>query len=53
MGWVFDPGNITPVIAALRAGFTYANLHTAKFPSGEIRGQIFPGHGEHSFGKKH
>jgi CHRD domain-containing protein len=37
----FVAGDIAPVIAALRAGFTYANMHTAKFPGGEIRGQIF------------
>jgi hypothetical protein len=39
-GQGFPAGNITPVIAALRAGFTYANMHTANFPGGEIRGQI-------------
>ena len=36
-------GDIAPVIAALRAGVTYANMHTAKFPAGEIRGQIVRG----------
>jgi hypothetical protein len=42
----FNAGDITPVIAALRAGVTYANMHTAKFPAGEIRGQVVPaGHG--------
>jgi hypothetical protein len=41
----FPAGDITPVIAALRAGFTYANMHTAKFPAGEIRGQVVRGHG--------
>ena len=44
-GQGFAAGNITPVIAALRAGFTYANMHTAAFPNGEIRGQIVRGHG--------
>ena len=39
----FAVGDITPVIAALRAGFTYANMHTAKFPAGEIRGQVVRG----------
>jgi hypothetical protein len=38
-------GEIAPVITALRAGFTYANMHTTKFPGGEIRGQIVHGHG--------
>jgi hypothetical protein len=39
----FDAGDLAPVIAALKAGFTYANMHTAKFPTGEIRGQNMPG----------
>ena len=46
----YAAGDITPVIAALRAGLTYANMHTAKFPGGEIRGQIrhgSPGNGDH------
>jgi hypothetical protein len=30
----------TALIAALNSGNTYANLHTAEFPGGEIRGQI-------------
>jgi hypothetical protein len=42
----FTFGNITPVIAALRAGLTYANMHTASFPGGEIRGQISGKHGD-------
>jgi hypothetical protein len=33
-------GEIAEVIAAMKAGFTYANVHTAPFPDGEIRGQI-------------
>jgi len=28
------------IIKAMRAGLTYANVHSSKFPSGEIRGQI-------------
>jgi hypothetical protein len=39
----FAVGDLAPVIAAIKAGVTYANMHTAKFPAGEIRGQI--GHG--------
>lgn len=32
----------TAIIAGLNSGNTYANLHTAEFPGGEIRGQIAP-----------
>lgn len=33
-------GEIDELIAAIRAGYTYANVHTGTFPGGEIRGQI-------------
>jgi hypothetical protein len=33
-------GEITEVIAAMRAGAAYANVHTSISPGGEIRGQI-------------
>lgn len=33
-------GEIAELIAAIRAGKTYANVHTNKYPGGEIRGQI-------------
>ncbi len=50
----FVAGDIAPVIAALRAGFTYANMHTTKFPAGEIRGQILRGkHGNEHSGDHH
>ncbi len=35
-------GDLTSVLRAMRAGKTYANIHTAQFPGGEIRGQIEP-----------
>jgi CHRD domain len=38
-------GELTEVIRALRAGFVYANVHTTKYPGGEIRGQV--GHKGH------
>ena len=33
-------GELNEIIAAMRAGFAYANVHTDQVPSGEIRGQI-------------
>jgi hypothetical protein len=33
-------GEIDELIAAIRAGKTYSNVHSDKFPMGEIRGQI-------------
>jgi hypothetical protein len=42
----FQAGDLAPVVAAIRAGFTYANMHTQKFPPGEIRGQIRRGGGD-------
>jgi CHRD domain len=36
-------GEFAEVAAAMKAGFTYANIHTASFPGGELRGQISPG----------
>ncbi len=35
-----EPGAFREVVRALRAGVTYANVHSEKFPAGEIRGQI-------------
>jgi len=42
----YDPGDLAPLEKAIRAGVAYANMHTTKFPGGEIRGQIKHGHGE-------
>jgi hypothetical protein len=35
-----SPGELAEVIAAIRAGAAYANVHTNISPAGEIRGQI-------------
>jgi hypothetical protein len=34
------PGELAELLQAIRAGVTYANVHTNKHPSGEIRGAI-------------
>lgn len=35
-----NPGEFAELVAAIRAGAAYANVHTSKVQSGEIRGQI-------------
>jgi hypothetical protein len=38
-------GDLADIIRAIRHRVAYANMHTAKFPAGEIRGQVL-GHSE-------
>jgi hypothetical protein len=35
-----EPGAFDELVAAMRAGHTYVNVHTQRWPGGEIRGQI-------------
>jgi hypothetical protein len=35
-----NPGDLDSALEAVRAGLSYANMHTANFPGGEIRGQV-------------
>ena len=37
---IAGPADFAEFLAAIRAGVTYANVHTSMFPGGEIRGQI-------------
>jgi hypothetical protein len=41
----FNVGDLAAVERAIKAGVTYANIHTAKFLNGEIRGQVRNGGG--------
>lgn len=34
------PGEYAELLRAIRAGATYANVHTSKYPAGEIRAQL-------------
>ena len=40
------PGELSELLEAMHAGVTYANVHSDKFPGGEIRGQLRPGAAE-------
>jgi len=40
-----QPNDFSALIAALESDTAYGNIHTAAFPSGEIRGQIRPNKG--------
>ena len=40
VGQGIDVGEFGELVKAVRAGMTYANVHTPAFPAGEIRGQI-------------
>jgi CHRD domain len=39
-GQGISAGQFDELVAAIRAGYAYVNVHTSTFPAGEIRGQI-------------
>ena len=42
-----EAANLAKLLAAIRAGKTYANVHTSSSPGGEIRGQIHDDDNKH------
>lgn len=40
VGQGIDPGQLDELIRGLRAGATYVNVHSTRWPGGETRGQI-------------
>jgi CHRD domain len=40
VGQGIEPGAFDELVAAIRAGVTYANVHSTKWPGGEIRAQL-------------
>ena len=40
VGQGIEAGALDELIAAIRAGKTYVNIHTTKWPAGEVRSQI-------------
>jgi len=45
-----NTGEFAELVRAIRAGATYANVHSDKFPGGEARGQIRAGGGHEGHG---
>jgi hypothetical protein len=41
-----EAGDLAAIIQMIRAGFSYANIHSPLHPTGEIRGQLKPGDGD-------
>jgi hypothetical protein len=35
-----NPGDFADVVNAIKSGLAYANIHTTKYPAGEIRGKV-------------
>jgi hypothetical protein len=47
LGQGIEPGAFGELVAAIRAGVTYANVHSVRFGTGEIRAQLE--HGRHDW----
>jgi hypothetical protein len=47
LGQGIEPMNLEEILAAMRAGHAYANVHSTKWPGGEIRAQLNDNRGKH------
>jgi CHRD domain-containing protein len=48
-----EVGAFNEILAAMRAGVAYANVHSTKWPGGEVRAQLKKGHGDDKGKKGH
>jgi hypothetical protein len=46
-GQLIAAGEIDEIVAAIRSGVAYVNIHTTQFPGGEVRGQFDDHRGHH------
>jgi hypothetical protein len=46
LAWTLEYAALDALVAAMRSGVTYVNVHTTRFASGEIRGQLKKQHGD-------
>lgn len=52
-GQGIEPGSFAELVAAMKEGFAYANIHSERFPGGEIRGQIGANRGDNTGERAH
>jgi CHRD domain len=46
-GQGIEPGSFAELIRAMKSGATYVNVHSSRWPAGEIRGQVGGKHRDH------
>ena len=51
VGQGIEPMSFDELVRAIRTGYAYANVHTSKYPTGEIRGQLRNGLGGDDHGQ--
>ena len=48
-----EPLSFSELVAAMKEGFTYVNIHSVRYPGGEIRGQIGANRGDNTGERAH